>query len=226
MFGTGAAVSLGRGQKAMPRRPGLGSAADFWLSGRVKLHREIRLDRPLVVVALEEEARELHVAELPVLVTGVGKLRAASALAAVLARQRPSRLINLGTAGALRQGLAGPQVVGRVIQHDFDNEAIAAVTGQQFGAPLDLGGSGPVLASGDSFVSGGPLREHLAALADLVDMEGYAVAAVARQFGLDVTVVKVVSDAACDAAGRTWQDSLAECAEQLGAWLRREVADA
>ena len=185
------------------------------------------MDLPLLVVALEEEATHLHVSEIPVLVTGVGKISAAYALSAVLARQRPARIINVGTAGALHDGLSGTHVIGRVIQHDFNNEGVHALTGHQFGEPIDLGPAGPVLGSGDLFVSGGEARERLiAACADLVDMEGYAVARVARNFGLPTTLVKQVSDRAEDGAARTWKESLDECAEQLGEWLRREVLGA
>ena len=190
----------------------------------MKLHRTISLDRPLLVVALEVEAEHLHVSELPVLITGVGKVRAASALSAVLARQRPSRLINLGTAGSLREGLSGTHVVGRVEQHDFDDATIRALTGEHHGAPIPLGTGGPVLGSGDAFIDSGSARENLRARGiDLVDMEGYAVAFAAAQFGLPVTLVKTVSDGAGEGAGATWQDTVASCAERLGDWLRREL---
>lgn len=191
----------------------------------MKLHGAVVLDRPLLVVALEEEARHLHVSELPILVTGVGKVCAASALASLLARQRPSRIINLGTAGALREGLHGTQVVGRVIQHDFDDAAIADLTGEHFGAPIELAAGGPVLGSGDVFVSGGPAREALVRRGvDLVDMEGYAVARVARDFGLGVMLVKEISDGAGEAAAKSWSGNLDDCAERLGAWLRAALA--
>ena len=221
---TGRAVSGAGGQKAIPGTASwLGKRRRKLFTPAMKLHRSIALDRPLLVVALEEEARHLHVAEWPVLVTGVGKLCAASALSAVLARQRPARIINLGTAGALRGELRGTQVIGRVVQHDFDDEGIFALTGEHFGPAIDLGRDGPVLASGDVFVDGGPSRARLAAMADLVDMEGYAVAKVARDFGLDVTLVKEVSDEAQDGAGRTWREAVDECAERLGRWVRDEL---
>lgn len=186
------------------------------------LHGDISLQTPLLVVALEEEAAHLHVGELPILVTGVGKVCAASSLAAVLSRQRPSRIVNLGTAGALRDGLRGTHVIGRVTQHDFDDEAIFALTGTRFGEPIELG-PGPVLASGDAFVSGGRKREQLAVCADLVDMEGYAIARVSRQFGLPATLVKEVSDSAGENAGQSWTEAVDACAERLGAWVRREL---
>lgn len=191
------------------------------------LHRSISLDKPLLVVALEEEAQHLHVSGLPVLVTGVGKVCAAHALSAVLARQRPSSVINLGTAGALHPGLSGTQVIGRVVQHDFDDEGIAALTGEHFGEPIDLGGGGPVLGSGDAFISGGEARERLVQRGiDLVDMEGYVVARVAREFGLPVKLVKEISDSAGDGASKTWKESVDDCAERLGAWVRSEVPGA
>ncbi|MEY4298766.1 MAG: hypothetical protein RIR25_2 [Verrucomicrobiota bacterium] len=189
------------------------------------LHGDITLHRPLLVVALEEEAQHLHDGDLPVLVTGIGKIRTAASLAAVLSRQRPARVINLGTAGALRADMTGTHVVGRVIQHDFDDEAIFRLTGEHFGAPIDLG-PGPVLASGDVFVSGGPERERLAAQASLVDMEGYAVARVAQDFGLEVTLVKDVSDSAGAGADKDWRDALDACAERLRGWVLREVLGA
>ncbi|MBU3665882.1 MAG: nucleoside phosphorylase [Chthoniobacterales bacterium] len=193
----------------------------------MRLHRSISLEKPLLVVALEEEAQHLHVSGLPVLVTGVGKICAAHALAAVLARKRPSRVINVGTAGALHEGLSGTQVVGRVLQHDFDDDGIAALTGEHFGEPIDLEGDGPTLGSGDVFVSGGDARGRLVARGiDLVDMEGYAVARVAREFGLPVTIVKEISDRAGEGADKTWKQSLDDCAERLGAWLRREIPGA
>lgn len=186
------------------------------------LHGDISLELPLLVVALEEEAAHLHVSSLPILVTGVAKVCAASSMAAILSRRRPSRVINLGTAGALREGLTGSHIIGRIIQHDFDDDAVFSLTGAHFGEPIDLG-EGPVLASGDVFVSGGEQRGRLASRAELVDMEGYAVARVARDFGLPVTVVKDVSDSAGEEAGKSWTETLDSCAERLGAWVRREV---
>ena len=186
----------------------------------VKLHQTISLDRPLLVVALEEEAQHLHVSDLPVLVTGVGKVRAAAALASLLARQRPSRVINLGTAGGLREGMRGTQVVGRVEQHDFEDEKIFGLTG----AAIELGVSGPVLGSGDSFVDSAATRAGLVARGiDLVDMEGYAIAFTAHQFGLPVTLVKEISDPADEGAAKTWRESVDDCAERLGEWLHREL---
>ena len=174
-------------------------------------------DQPLLVVALDEEAAGLD-DRLPVLVTGPGKVCAATALAGALAAHRPSSVINIGTAGALRSCLDGIHEIGTVLQHDFDDDAIAAILGRRYGAPIELG-SGLTLATGDRFVSGGDLRDRLAERADLVDMEGYAVAAAARAAGVPARLVKLVSDEADEDAGTTWARTVADHAHTLADWV-------
>ena len=95
----------------------------------MRLHRTITADRPLLVVALEEEAAHLHVSDLPVLVTGAGKVNAAVALASTLGSASPSEVINLGTAGGLRPGITGTHLITTVTQHDLDDAALFALTG-------------------------------------------------------------------------------------------------
>lgn len=186
----------------------------------------------LLVVALRQEAVHLAV-EHPVLVTGVGKLRAGIAVTTALASgPRPAAIVNVGTAGALREGLEGTHEVRRVLQHDYDDESLAAITGRHDGPPLDLdpdtdttdtGTGGLVLATGDRFVAGGEVRDRLAGVADLVDMEGYAVAAAARGFGVPVRLVKHVSDTADESAGQTWADGVDACARLLAEWVHEHV---
>ena len=84
----------------------------------------------LVVVATEAEAQYVP-AELSVLITGVGKVSAAVAVAEALAERSASstslRVVNIGTAGALRDGLTGTYTPATVINHDLSAELIRAV---------------------------------------------------------------------------------------------------
>ncbi|MCX5079914.1 nucleosidase [Streptomyces sp. NPDC056121] len=190
----------------------------------MELIGEITAGRPLLVLAVKEEAQFLDT-DLPVLLTGMGKVNAATALATVLARgPRPSGIVNLGTAGALRPGWTGTHVIGSVIQHDLDNAVLASLTGEVYGAPIDLPDhGGPVLATGDSFISDEAARARLAAHAPLVDMEGYALASAAQQAGVPLRIVKHVSDEAGDGAARTWRETVADCARVLADWTTRNV---
>ena len=47
--------------------------------------------------------------------------------------------------------------------------------------------------------------------------------AAADTFGVPVTLVKEVSDNADESAGRSWRDTVDDCAERLGAWVRTEL---
>lgn len=182
----------------------------------------MRPDAPLLVVAVHLEAEHLHT-EHPVLVCGVGKVAASTALLSALAHTPrefwPSKVINVGTAGALKDGMLGTHVIGEVHQHDLDGRAIAALCGIDPTPMLSLG-EGPALATGDAFISDPADRRRLAGMADLCDMEGYAVASAATKIGLPVTLVKHVSDDADEGAVRTWVESVSACSEALGVWLK------
>jgi adenosylhomocysteine nucleosidase len=181
---------------------------------------------PLLAFAVKEEAQFLDT-DLPVLLTGLGKVNAASALAATLARgPRPSYVLNLGTAGALRPGLTGTHLVGSVIQHDLDTDFLRTLTGETFGAPLTLADrDGLILATGDTFVADEVGRDRLASVADLVDMEGYALASVAAEAGVPLRIVKHVSDDAGDGALKSWRESVADCGRVLAEWAADNLPD-
>lgn len=192
----------------------------------MELTRAIDPRRPLLVCALAAEAVHLRAGDLPVLITGVGKVQAAVAVARVLAAAQPSLVVNLGTAGALRDDLGGTHVVHQVVQHDLNSAEIEAVTGIPVGLPIDISERATrfsreaiVLATGDRFVDDEAVRSRLAEHAHLVDMEGYAVVTAATALGVPALCVKEVSDSAGQQAGATWTRSLAACAERLNAWV-------
>ena len=189
------------------------------------LSGEITPGRPLLVMAVKEEA-QFYDGDLPLLLTGMGKVNAAIALASVLARgPHPSVVINLGTAGALRPGWEGTHVIGKVIQHDLDGEVLRQLTGESWGEPFELADrGGPALATGDMFISEPFVRARLAQRAALVDMEAYALAAAANQAGVPIGIVKHVSDTASERAAKTWIATLTASAHALAGWIASNVA--
>lgn len=144
-----------------------------------------------------------------VVVSGVGKANAAAAAQLALARFRPDVLLNVGVAGALHAPLQVAEVyrVRAAVQYDFD---LAAVNGTPVGTlneyaareiPLDDAGGGlplALLATGDRFNDSPADHRFLVedVKADLRDMEGGAVAHVARRAGVACRALKAVSDVA------------------------------
>ena len=180
---------------------------------------EIDPQRPLLVVAVHEEAEHLTDLDLPCIVTGAGKVNAAVATAWALRERRPGEVVNLGTAGGLRDGLDGIHVIGTVIQHDLDDAALIALTGRSFSPAIELG-QGPILATGDRFVADSNTRDALAEHAELVDMEGYGVAHAGAIAGVPVRLVKLVSDRSDEDALKTWAQTIGDCADELAVWAR------
>jgi adenosylhomocysteine nucleosidase len=178
--------------------------------------------RVLFVAALPEESAALE-AHVPVLHVGVGKVQAAAALAAALHDHPADLVVNLGTAGGLRgQPIGEVLPVATVFQHDFDHRAVSSFVGRPVGGgPLHLQGpegADAVLATGDRVIVDVADRAALADHADLVDMEGYALAATARAFDRAVWLVKAVSDGADHDAVGSWREALTRCSDALARW--------
>ena len=181
----------------------------------------------LIVAATEAEAAYVPDG-LPVLVTGMGKTAAATAVARALASYGDLgelEVVNIGTAGSLHDHHEGLFEPGVVLNHDISADALRAL-GFDPEERLDCGSgtTGVVLASGDVFVTDPEVRARLAERADLVDMEGYAVVYVARRFGVPVRLVKHVSDNA-DESARDWPAAVDRSARALGEWLVHHVVD-
>lgn len=176
----------------------------------------------LVVSATRAEARYVP-DDVPLLVTGIGKVAAAAAVATWLAAAAPLpigfEVVNIGTAGALRADLTGLHLPGAVINHDMSSgilrglgvEIIDEIT-------VPTGDPGVVLATGDTFVADTAARTALAERAVLVDMEGFAIAWAAQQAGVGVRLVKHVSDNA-DTTALSWPEAVDNSARALGEWL-------
>ncbi|MFH0411505.1 nucleosidase [Corynebacterium sp. L4756] len=179
--------------------------------------------RTLFVAAVHGEADRLP-DNVPLLITGIGTLPAAISLSTVLARAQaqnamPARVVNVGTAGALRDGLLGVYEVDRVVKHDFFLEDHSGIGQYLLPDAIELKTSGRLptagLATGDQFVGDGQTRARLAKESSLCDMEGYAVAATCGLFGVPVTLLKQISDSADEVAEESWAQAVPQGARQL-----------
>lgn len=158
--------------------------------------RKVAEMRDLVLVAAEQESRYLDVDfEL----TGIGLVPAAVSTTAAILRHRPDRVVNLGSVGSLDPNISGIVYPSAVINRDMN----AKEMGLSLLDRIELGGGGPILGSGDSFVAGGAAREALAKRCQLVDMEGFAIAYACKQLGVELLMIKHVSDSA-DEDAKNW----------------------
>lgn len=184
----------------------------------------------LVVVADPREATHLP-DDVDIVLCGIGKVDAAIATTAALARLSPQELVrttvvNLGSCGALRPGLNGVYEPGVVLNHDISADAIRALGHDPHECiSLPSGDERIILATGDLFVADTTVRDQLAERASLVDMEGYSVVRAAQAFHVPVRLVKHVSDDA-DAGALDWAQLVERSARDLGHWWAEHLSAA
>lgn len=161
----------------------------------------------IIIMALAEEAPRLA-RRSNVFFCGVGKVNAAAATARLIEKYQPRRVINFGTAGGITV-TGGLHPVSRFVQRDMRCEPLGVLPGQ---TPFEPGSecvifnhTGLICSTGDDFVA----SNHLDIVADLVDMESYAMAKVCQQQGVEFVCWKYVSDHADGHAGETWNQQVA-----------------
>lgn len=151
----------------------------------------------IILIALPEEAPNL-IKRSNVFLTGVGKVNAAVTATLLLERYKPKRLFNFGTAGGITVH-SGLHKCTRFIQRDlhlpeYTPNPILSTYAE----------NGLTLSTGDNFVT-----DPTTITADLVDMEGYAIAAaVARYPNTEFHCYKYVSDSADESANEKIRENI------------------
>ena len=186
----------------------------------------------LLVAALEIElvAFPADIPGFDRLITGPGKLKAAYGLTRALDAGTYDEIVVLGTAGAIGDDVAsGVHEVVAAIQHDVTD--LEGVVGRHVTLPerveIRSDVPGAVIATGDSFVDDAAAVELIQSLGgSLVDMEIYAYAWVAQQFGVPIRVLKAVSDRAQDGATVLWDVAVTACSAELWDFFQAEYLSA
>lgn len=176
------------------------------------------MSKPLLVFAMKEESQEVF-SGYDVLHSGIGKVNAAYALTSRLKKEKPSLVINMGTAGSRKH--AGGSIVSctSFVQRDMD---VTALGFEKWKTPFS---DDPVVinhgvhvkdfpvgvcGSGDNFDAGAGSENF-----DVVDMEAYALALICQREKIPFMCLKYISDGANDDAHKDWHEALHHTAEKL-----------
>jgi len=183
----------------------------------------------LLIVALDSELSSRRLPDgVQLIHCGVGKINAALATTAAIARLRPTLVVNYGTAGAVSASAVGLLEVASVIQRDMNAEPLAPRGVTPFDAsPAELqsGFAGVRCATGDSFVTAVDpwlVQQRV----DIVDMELFAIALACQRAALPWRAFKFITDAADGEAAGHWNERVGHGEELLIARLSQIVAEA
>jgi adenosylhomocysteine nucleosidase len=161
----------------------------------------------LIITALESELkRESLPSGVEIVYSGIGKINAAMTSIKAIHQYAPKRILNFGTAGKIKSELQGLLEIGKVIQRDMDAEPLAPRGSTPFCTrPQEYVSTGQfICGTGDSFVTGHDSWLHSQGV-DVVDMELFAIAAIAHEHHIPWQSFKYITDEANESSGEDWQ---------------------
>ncbi|WP_407652952.1 5'-methylthioadenosine/S-adenosylhomocysteine nucleosidase family protein [Bdellovibrio svalbardensis] len=182
-----------------------------------------------LLMALPNESQGLFEKEnISVHYTGIGKVNAALTAMDVIHKTRCKVIINLGTAGSGKFNTHDLIEVSSFVQRDMDITPLGFKIGETPFDPIpgviDLIPYFPelphgVCSTGDNFETGTSKLP-----ADLVDMEGYAIAKVCRKMGVQMISLKYITDGANHNAHNDWAANLIPGSQRLLEYFKKMVA--
>ena len=176
------------------------------------------LKNPLFVFALEMES-DGKFTSFQTVHTGVGKVQAAYALGKAIVKDRPSLVVNLGSAGSAVYDAGQVVCCKGFVQRDMDVTPLGI---EKYVTPFsDLsqilkngiemkGCPSCICGTGDSFETA-----HTGEIYDIVDMEAYALALICLREDIPFLSLKYISDGANGAAAKDWGEALKDGAIKL-----------
>jgi len=175
---------------------------------------ELLKQDPLYVFAMEVEAAEQFLDYDP-LVVGIGKLNAAYQLTRRIVQQKPSIIINMGSAGSHVFNRGEIVCCTGFLQRDMDVRGLGfqlyetPLSGDEpllsYGLSLDGLPQG-ICGTGDNFETA-----HATDAYNVIDMEGFVLAYIAKQENIPFLSLKYISDGANGSAADDWNE-LVHCA--------------
>ena len=180
----------------------------------------------VIIVALEDELnRESISSHIPIIYSGIGKLNASIATFKAIKEYSPTLIINFGTVGKITSNLSGLVQIGSVIQRDMIAEPLAPRGSVPFSKKPNRHLSvltGHTCGTGDSFVTQED-KWLIENKIDVVDMELFAIAAVAHEHDIDWISYKYITDEANESSGQNWSKLVNQgqnlFIEKLQSWM-------
>lgn len=178
----------------------------------------ISIKDTLFVFALESEAAG-EFDDCNKLICGIGKVNAAYELSKAIQKARPEIIINLGSAGSNVFERGDIICCTKFIQRDMDVHGLGY---ELYETPFS---SGPIILQYGLAIEGLPLgicgtgdnfeMSHAATVYDVVDMESFALAHVAKKENIPFLCLKYISDGADGGAAEDWTVQVHKAAEAL-----------
>lgn len=177
----------------------------------------------LFTFALESEAADVFT-DYNLLICGIGKVNASYHLMKAIQREKPSIIVNLGSAGSNHFQKGEIVCCTKFVQRDMDVRGLGFAQYEtplsgvpsvlEYGLKMD-GVPEAICGTGDNFE-----MTHSATIYNVVDMEAYALALIAMKERIPFLCLKYISDGADDNAAEDWSVEVHRAAIAFGDVLK------
>ncbi|MFA9189496.1 nucleosidase [Flavobacterium sp. FBOR7N2.3] len=174
---------------------------------KINKDHQFLIENILFVFALEMEAGDIFNQQNS-LFTGIGKVNASYELTKAIHQKKPDLIVNLGTAGSSQFKKGDVICCTQFVQRDMDVRGLGFALYEtpfsnvplvlNYGLPMEEFPMG-ICGTGDNFET-----EHNTNQYNVVDMEAYALAAIAKNENIPFLCLKYISDGADDSAAEDW----------------------
>ncbi len=162
--------------------------------------------------------------QITLIESSIGKVASTLATTTLIANYEIDRLINIGLAGALKNTPVGSAYfVSTVTQHDafipfkeYQQDMYQRIDCTAPASATNIA----TLTTGDQFIDG---TKQINSDADMVDMEGFAVAYVANKHNIPITLIKGISDDANSSSEAELFTNLNAAMDQTIALLKQAI---
>jgi adenosylhomocysteine nucleosidase len=161
----------------------------------------------IIVFALKEEDCMRDYAGWIKIYTGVGKINAAYNLTKAIIQHNPNRIINFGTAGGVNVKKHSFVKVSKFLQLDMNCSQLSE---KSYVTPFEedvgcIGLNGVCCGTSDTFITD---SKDIKNIVDLVDMECYALAKVAKFENIQFDSYKYITDECNGESSNDWKENI------------------
>lgn len=191
----------------------------------------MKLKNVLFTMALPEERFDMPLMDnVSVVMTKVGKARAAYILAKAICSKRPDLVVNIGSAGTVSMNVGDIVVSSHFFDRDLRPLSIEGVVSEietmpGINIPSIVKGKESyekyVVSTGDDFVT-----DANGFRADVIDMESFAQAMVCAEEQVNFVSVKYITDKVGCNSVKVWSEKLSDERTALAAYFKKYIMPA
>lgn len=187
----------------------------------------LKKDKILLLSATELEHGVKSICDIPVHITGVGKISAAYSATKLINQYNPELVINFGSCGNLKNHKIGELIRIGKVHNDIDTQPFSKYGETPFSdwGVIEFDDSEYSCFSTDYFYDASQQKYsadymNMVKMCDVIDMELYSIAQVCLSMGISIQSFKWISD---DGSSNDWESNASSGFEKFEQYIKSYI---